>query len=226
MKSKARSSSSPAAPAASARRWSSASTAKARAGLVVADLNEAGAQGRGRQRRRPGPALRRHPRGRGRRPRRARPRTRFGRIDLFCSNAGVSVRDADLDNAASTPRRGLGPGLGRQCHGPCLRRAGLPAGHDRARRGLFPQHRLGGRAAVADRQRHLLHHQARRGRLRREPGHHPQRTTASGSRSCARRRWTRRCWAAPAARRSVDGVLSPEDGGRERRRGPGGRDAS
>ncbi|HET9161679.1 MAG TPA: SDR family oxidoreductase [Caulobacteraceae bacterium] len=26
---------------------------------------------------------------------------RFGQIDIFCSNAGVSVRDADLDNAAS-----------------------------------------------------------------------------------------------------------------------------
>ena len=31
---------------------------------------------------------------------------RFGRIDLFCSNAGVSVRDADLDNAASAADAG------------------------------------------------------------------------------------------------------------------------
>jgi len=28
---------------------------------------------------------------------------RFGRIDLFCSNAGFSARDPDLDNAASAP---------------------------------------------------------------------------------------------------------------------------
>lgn len=28
---------------------------------------------------------------------------RFGRIDLFCSNAGISIRDPDIDNAASAP---------------------------------------------------------------------------------------------------------------------------
>jgi NAD(P)-dependent dehydrogenase (short-subunit alcohol dehydrogenase family) len=28
---------------------------------------------------------------------------KFGRIDLFCSNAGISVRDADMDNAGATP---------------------------------------------------------------------------------------------------------------------------
>lgn len=37
---------------------------------------------------------------------------RFGRVDLFCSNAGVSVRDADLDNAASTPDAGWALGWG------------------------------------------------------------------------------------------------------------------
>jgi NAD(P)-dependent dehydrogenase (short-subunit alcohol dehydrogenase family) len=37
---------------------------------------------------------------------------RFGRIDLFCSNAGVSVRDADLDNAASAPAEGWALGWG------------------------------------------------------------------------------------------------------------------
>jgi len=37
---------------------------------------------------------------------------RFGRIDLFCSNAGVSVRDADLDNAASTGNDGWALGWG------------------------------------------------------------------------------------------------------------------
>lgn len=37
---------------------------------------------------------------------------RFGRIDLFCSNAGVSVRDADLDNAASAPDAGWALGWG------------------------------------------------------------------------------------------------------------------
>jgi NAD(P)-dependent dehydrogenase (short-subunit alcohol dehydrogenase family) len=31
---------------------------------------------------------------------------RFGRIDLFCSNAGISIRDPDIDNAASTPNDG------------------------------------------------------------------------------------------------------------------------
>lgn len=37
---------------------------------------------------------------------------KFGRIDLFCSNAGVSVRDTDLDNAASTPDDGWALGWG------------------------------------------------------------------------------------------------------------------
>lgn len=37
---------------------------------------------------------------------------RFGRIDLFCSNAGVSVRDADLDNAASAADAGWALGWG------------------------------------------------------------------------------------------------------------------
>ncbi len=31
---------------------------------------------------------------------------KFGRIDLFCSNAGISIRDPDIDNAASTPNEG------------------------------------------------------------------------------------------------------------------------
>src|ERR1700753_3697584 len=31
---------------------------------------------------------------------------KFGRIDLFCSNAGISIRDPDIDNAASTPNDG------------------------------------------------------------------------------------------------------------------------
>lgn len=38
--------------------------------------------------------------------------TQYGRIDLFCSNAGVSVRDADLDNAASTGNDGWALGWG------------------------------------------------------------------------------------------------------------------
>jgi NAD(P)-dependent dehydrogenase (short-subunit alcohol dehydrogenase family) len=37
---------------------------------------------------------------------------RFGRIDLFCSNAGVSVRDADLDNAASADNESWALGWG------------------------------------------------------------------------------------------------------------------
>ncbi|CAN5218935.1 SDR family oxidoreductase [soil metagenome] len=37
---------------------------------------------------------------------------RFGRVDLFCSNAGISVRDADLNNAASTPDAGWALGWG------------------------------------------------------------------------------------------------------------------
>jgi NAD(P)-dependent dehydrogenase (short-subunit alcohol dehydrogenase family) len=43
---------------------------------------------------------------------------RFGRIDLFCSNAGVSVRDADVNNAASTPDEGwtLGWGVNVMAH--------------------------------------------------------------------------------------------------------------
>lgn len=42
----------------------------------------------------------------------------FGAIDLFCSNAGVSVRDADLENAASTPDAGweLGWGVNVMAH--------------------------------------------------------------------------------------------------------------
>jgi NAD(P)-dependent dehydrogenase (short-subunit alcohol dehydrogenase family) len=43
---------------------------------------------------------------------------RFGQIDLFCSNAGVSVRDVDMDNAASTPDDGweLGWGVNVMAH--------------------------------------------------------------------------------------------------------------
>lgn len=43
---------------------------------------------------------------------------RFGRIDLFCGNAGISVRDADLENAASTPDEGwtLGWGVNVMAH--------------------------------------------------------------------------------------------------------------
>ncbi len=43
---------------------------------------------------------------------------RFGRIDLFCSNAGVSVRDADMENAASTGNEGweLGWGVNVMAH--------------------------------------------------------------------------------------------------------------
>ncbi|MDZ4761214.1 MAG: SDR family oxidoreductase [Alphaproteobacteria bacterium] len=42
----------------------------------------------------------------------------FGRIDLFCSNAGVSIRDPDIDNAASTPDAGwvLGWGVNVMAH--------------------------------------------------------------------------------------------------------------
>ena len=36
----------------------------------------------------------------------------YGHIDLFCSNAGVSVRDKDLENAASTPDDGWALGWG------------------------------------------------------------------------------------------------------------------
>ncbi len=32
--------------------------------------------------------------------------SKFGRIDLFCSNAGISIGDPDIDNAASTPNDG------------------------------------------------------------------------------------------------------------------------
>ena len=32
--------------------------------------------------------------------------SQFGRIDLFCSNAGISIGDPDIDNAASTPNDG------------------------------------------------------------------------------------------------------------------------
>lgn len=37
---------------------------------------------------------------------------RYGRIDLFCSNAGVSVRDPHLDNAASAPDEAWALGWG------------------------------------------------------------------------------------------------------------------
>jgi NAD(P)-dependent dehydrogenase (short-subunit alcohol dehydrogenase family) len=37
---------------------------------------------------------------------------RFGRIDLFCSNAGVSVRDPDMNNAASADNQGWALGWG------------------------------------------------------------------------------------------------------------------
>jgi NAD(P)-dependent dehydrogenase (short-subunit alcohol dehydrogenase family) len=42
----------------------------------------------------------------------------FGPIDLFCSNAGISVRDADLENAASTADAGwtLGWGVNVMAH--------------------------------------------------------------------------------------------------------------
>jgi NAD(P)-dependent dehydrogenase (short-subunit alcohol dehydrogenase family) len=54
--------------------------------------------------------------------------SRFGRIDLFCSNAGVSVRDADPDNAASADNAGwaLGWGVNVMAH-VYAARACLPA---------------------------------------------------------------------------------------------------
>src|SRR4051812_28362328 len=72
------------------------------AGLVVADLNEAGAQSVAASV--GGLAVRTDVSNPAEVEALARAaEDRFGRIDLFCSNAGVSVRDADLDNAASTP---------------------------------------------------------------------------------------------------------------------------
>lgn len=52
----------------------------------------------------------------------------FGRIDLFCSNAGVATRDADIGNAASTPDEGwaLGWGVNVMAH-VYAARAALPA---------------------------------------------------------------------------------------------------
>ncbi len=37
---------------------------------------------------------------------------KFGRIDLFCSNAGISIRDPDIDNAASAPNEAWEKGWG------------------------------------------------------------------------------------------------------------------
>ena len=95
--------------------------------------------------------------------------TRVGPIDLFCSNAGIAVLDPDWDNPASAPDTGWARSWASQRDGPCLRRPPPRPAHGRARRRLLPQHGLRRRPPLADRQRPLFRHQARRPRLRRKP---------------------------------------------------------
>lgn len=124
---------------------------------------------------------------------------KFGRIDLFCSNAGTTRAESGLDAIRGPP----GCGLGRLAWGVNVmarvyRGARRSAGNDRAKIRLVPQYGVGGGAALADRIGGLFDVEARGDRVRRTP-RIPIATKEnwnSAFRFCVLKRSTRRCLAA------------------------------
>ena len=113
---------------------------------------------------------------------------------------------SDVGQCRRRLRRALAAELGDPCHGACLCGAASHPPHEGARRRLFPQHDLGGGPAVAGRQPGLFHHQARRGRLCREP------------RDLAQGRQHQGLDPLPAGRRHQHAALDPEGPAIRRRR--------
>ena len=208
-----RSSSSPAAPTASAARCAERFAAEGVRGLAVVDRRRRG--GRGRVAAELGPTAigldgRRRPRGRRRR-RRARHRGAL-RADR---PARVERRHRHR-RRRRRPERGLAADLGRQRDGPRVRGPGGAPRHARPRRGLPPQHRVGRRAAHQHRHRALQRHQARRRRRWPSGSPSPTATRASRCRASARRACARTCsWPArttpPAPWCWRRGAIEPED---------------
>jgi NAD(P)-dependent dehydrogenase (short-subunit alcohol dehydrogenase family) len=100
---------------------------------------------------------------------------RHGRIDLFCSNAGIIAGDGEPWYATSAPNATWQAmwEIHVMAH-VYAARACLP-GNDRARRGLLPQHGVRRRPAQPGGRRGLLDNQARGHRLCGGAGHHPWR---------------------------------------------------
>ena len=80
-----------------------------------------------------------------------------------------------LDAGPRRARRAVAAGLGRQRHGPRLRRQGRGAGHGGARRRVHPDDRLRSRSPRPDRRRAVQRDEARGGRLRRVAVDHVRR---------------------------------------------------
>ena len=98
-----------------------------------------------------------------------------GRIDLFCANAGIGVF-----GGVEVERRRLAALLGRQRHGPRVRRSRPPTRLAGAGRRLPAPHGVGGRAADQHRHRALHGHQARGCRTGRVAVDDPRRCRGQG----------------------------------------------
>ena len=154
--------------------------------VVCSDRNGEGVRGRGRRDRR---RRLRHQRRQGsRHPDADRARGERARADRPL----LLQRRHRHRRRGRSVQRGLAADLGHQRDG--ARLGGAPPGpaHDRARRRLSAQHRLGRGPALADRLGPLRGDQARGGGARRMAGDHPRRPGDQGLASSARRPCARR----------------------------------